>query len=98
MTMALRNQPYLPLYVQDFMTDEKLSECSASSIGVYIYLMCLMHKSETYGTILLKQKHKQNPSKVLNFAYMVAKNLPFDLLTTEAAIQELVSEDRKSVV
>lgn len=26
--MALRDQPYLPLYVQDFLTDEKLRECS----------------------------------------------------------------------
>ena len=24
--MALRNQPYIPLYVQDFLTDEKLNQ------------------------------------------------------------------------
>jgi len=58
--MALRDQPYLPLYIQDFMTDEKLTECSASATGVYIRIMCLMHKSEHYGKILLKQKYKQN--------------------------------------
>ena len=46
--MSLRNQPYIPLYVQDFMTDERLNECSAAANGVYIRLMCLMHKSEEY--------------------------------------------------
>jgi len=55
--MALRDQPYLPLYVQDIMTDEKLNECSAASHGIYIKgIMCLMHKSETYGKIMLKHK------------------------------------------
>lgn len=57
--MSKRKQPYLPLYVQDFLTDEKLNECSAASTGVYIKLMCLMHKSESYGNILLRQKYQQ---------------------------------------
>lgn len=69
--MALRDQPYLPLYVQDFMCDEKLRECDAESVGVYIFLMCLMHKSEEYGAITLRdsdwekyeKSHKQNESK-----------------------------------
>jgi hypothetical protein len=56
--MALRDQPYLPLYVQDFLTDEKLIECSAESTGVYIRLLCILHKSEEYGKLLLKQKDK----------------------------------------
>ena len=60
--MALRDQPYLPLYVQDFLTDEKLIECSASATGVYIRVMCIMHKSDPYGMILLKQKDKQTSS------------------------------------
>lgn len=61
--MSLRDQPYLPLYVQDFLSDEKLAYCSAASTGVYIRLMCIMHKSEQYGKILLKQKFKQTSSK-----------------------------------
>jgi len=91
--MALRNQPYLPLYVQDFMTDERLMECSASATGIYIRLMCVMHKSETYGTILLKQKDKQNDKQVLNFAYKVAKFLPYDLHVIVSGIEELLSEN-----
>ena len=69
--MALRDQPFLPLYIQDFMTDEKQAECSAESTGVYIRLMCLLHKSDTYGKIQIKakfkQNDKQNDKQILNF-------------------------------
>lgn len=90
--MALRDQPYLPLYVQDFLTDEKLNLCSAASQGIYIKLMCLMHKSEIYGGILLKQKFKQNSSTISNFACELAKLLPFTLLELETALDELISD------
>lgn len=91
--MALRDQPYLPLYVQDFLTDEKLAECSASSTGVYIRLLCLMHKSESYGSILLRQKHQQTDDQILNFANMLAKVMPFDTNTIYAGIVELLDEN-----
>jgi hypothetical protein len=90
--MALRDQPYLPLYVQDFMTDEKLAECSASATGVFVRIMCLMHKSDPYGKILLKQKYKQSTEQVLNFASQVAKNLPYTREEVYAALQELLAE------
>lgn len=90
--MALRDQPYLPLYVQDFLTDEKLSECSAESTGVYIRLMCLMHKSEEYGTILLKQKDKQTGKQISDFAIKLARQMPFDTDTIERALSELLEE------
>lgn len=95
--MALRDQPYLPLYIQDFMTDEKLIECSAMATGVYIRLMCLMHKSEQYGKILLKQKDKQTDKPIKNFALKVAKNMPYDLTTIETALEELTQENVLSV-
>lgn len=91
--MALRDQPYFPMYVQDFMTDEKLLECCAESIGVYIMIMCVMHKSKEYGTILLRQKDKQNEQQINNFALKLVKHLPFDLETTKKAISELVDEE-----
>lgn len=95
--MARRDQPYLPLYVQDFMTDEKLSECSAMANGVYIRLMCLMHKSEQYGVVLLKQKDWQNSSKedskVLAFAKRLQRNMPYDLDDIKNGLQELLDED-----
>lgn len=91
--MALRDQPYIPLYVQDIMTDEKLNNCSASTHGVYIKgIMCLMHKSEHYGKILLNQKFKQGDKQSRNFALMLVKHLPYSIEEIEAAIDELLTE------
>lgn len=90
--MALRDQPYLPLYVQDFLTDEKLNECSALSCGVYIKLMCLMHKSDEYGTILLRQKDKQTPDQIKNFAIKLVKHLPYPIEDIIKALIELTTE------
>ncbi len=90
--MARRNQPYLPLYVDDFQTDERLIECSAESTGVYIRLMCLMHKSEEYGKILLKQKDKQNESKIINFANKLVKFFPYTIETIINSLTELINE------
>ena len=90
--MALRNQPYLPLYVQDFLTDEKLMECSSSATGIYIKVMCIMHKSDEYGTILLKQKDKQTDNQISNFAIKLVKYLPFPLNEIISGLTELVNE------
>jgi len=90
--MARRDQPYLPLYIQDFLTDEKLVECSAAATGVYIRLMCIMHKSENYGKILLKQKHKQTSEQIKNFALMIAKQMPYDLNIIFESLNELIDE------
>jgi hypothetical protein len=90
--MALRDQPYLPLYVQDYLTDEKLNECSAATQGVYVKIMCIMHKSDQYGTILLKQKYKQTSSMSLSFATQLANHLPFTVDVLQSAISELLEE------
>jgi hypothetical protein len=91
--MALRNQPYLPLYVQDFMTDEKLMECSAETTGFYIRLMCILHKSDEYGTFLLKQKDKQNSNQIENFALKFAKYMPYSFEIILRSLEELISEN-----
>lgn len=88
--MPLKNQPYLPLYVSDFMTDEKLIECSPQATGLFIRIMCIMHKSNEYGKILLKQNDKQNLGKVQNFACKLARYLPWDAQTILPALQELL--------
>lgn len=95
--MALRDQPYFPLYVQDYLTDEKLNMCSAATQGVYIKIMCIFHKSERYGGILLKQKDKQNENICFNFATKFVKLLPFDLPTIESALNELIDEKVLSI-
>jgi len=91
--MARRNQPYIPLYADDFQTDEKLIMCSAESTGVFIRIMCLMHKSESYGKILLKQKFKQTSKQTENFASQLAIYFPYDVMTIARSLTELVAED-----
>jgi hypothetical protein len=90
--MARKDKPYLPLYVQDFMTDERLVECSALATGVYIRVMCIMHKSEQYGTILLKQKDKQNIKQIENFCLKLAKQLPYEYDVILTGLEELIAE------
>lgn len=90
--MALRDQPYLPLYIQDFLTDEKLIMCSAATTGVYIRLMCLMHKSASYGSVLLRQNFKQNTCQILNFATQLTRQMPYDLTTIKQGLEELINE------
>lgn len=90
--MALRGQPYIPLYVLDFMTDEKLRECSAESVGVYIMLMCVLHKQETYGALTLREKDKTSESQVRNFAVKLIRQLPYDADTIERGLNELLDE------
>lgn len=51
--MALRNQPYIPLYVKDFTSDEKLRMCSPAAVGVYIFLLCILHREKEYGKLRL---------------------------------------------
>jgi len=84
--MALRDQPYLPLYIQDFLTDEKLAECSASATGVYIRLMCYWHKTESYGKTLLLQKDYQKTGNAQNFAMKLTKHLPYGFEEIESGL------------
>lgn len=91
--MALKDQPYIPLYIQDVLTDEKLMECSAESHGVYFRLICVLHKQKTYGKLLLKQKYKQTGKQVENFALSLVRSFPFDLACIRASLLELLEED-----
>ena len=65
--MALTDQPYYPKYVDDYLTDEKLLMCDSSSEGVYNRILCHMHKSDSYGKLIIsdfeKAKFKQKLSK-----------------------------------
>jgi len=90
--MALTNQPYLPLYVDDWMNNNKLKMCTPAAHGVMISIMCILHKEATYGKILLKQKFKQSDKQIKNFALQIAKLTAFDLLEIENPLFELVSE------
>ncbi len=88
--MALRDQPYIPFYVNDYLTDEKLSCCTLSTQGVFVRIMCVLHKSETYGKILYKQIPKQSFSNIQYFAYIISKQIGVDLKDTTDSIEELL--------
>jgi len=90
--MPLRNQPYLKFFVKDWLSDDKLKDCSMASHGLLINLMGLMHQSQEYGLILLKQKYKQTHKQTHNFALQLAKQLPFSLDEIEESLGELISE------
>lgn len=91
--MALRDNPYLPLYIQDFMTDEKLAECSPHATGIYIRIMCLMHKSEQYGMLFLKDKYKESENIHHNFALMLVRHMPYTVDEIEIGISELIDNN-----
>ena len=88
--MALRNQPYFPLYVQDYLTDEKLNMCSWTTQGIYIKILCILHKQSSYGSILFKQNYKQNESAINYFASILIKNLPCQYSDMVGALSELI--------
>lgn len=52
-----------------------------------------MHKSKTYGMILLKQKYKQNDKQILDFAAFFARTLPYTQDEICRALSELITED-----
>lgn len=84
--MARDKNPYLPLFVDDFANDEKLRECSAEATGVYIRLMCVMHKSDTYGRVLLPCL----PATCYDFARRLLKQMPYELDVIHRGLTELV--------
>jgi len=97
---ALRKLPYIPLYVNDFSCDEKLRMCSASAVGVYIFLMCVLHKSTTYGALTLQRFRKNNKtsnktittqeSLLYEFAELLRRQTPFLVEEIKDALEELV--------
>ncbi len=90
--MALIDQPYLPLYVDDWMNNNKLKMCSPAAHGLMISIMCIMHKEKVYGKILLKQKFKQSEKQSENFANQIARLSSFSLPEICSPFDELISE------
>lgn len=90
--MALRDQPYLPLYVKDVLSDEKLAMCSPEAHGVYFLLLCILHKQKVYGKILPRQNGWQKNEFAKCFAKILAKQMPFDLPIIERSLIELAEE------
>jgi hypothetical protein len=88
--MAMRDQPYIPFYCQDYATDEKLAMCSYATQGVYMLIICALHKSEPYGGILYREIPNQNLNTVKTFAYILSRRTGVGMPDMEPAIEELV--------
>lgn len=43
----------MKFYPQDWRADEKLRNCSLGARGLWLEMLCLMHRSERYGTLLI---------------------------------------------
>ena len=81
--------------MQDFLNDEKLLECSASATGVYIRLMCMMHKSDTYGKIAIKPRDLSlfgGIEPLEQFASQLVRHMPYEKNEILKALKELVGE------
>lgn len=82
---SLRTSPYFPLEVDAFVSDEKLNECSAAANGVYIRVLCLMHKSEDYGRV-----HMRGAQATKDIAERLSRHLPYPVDTIAAGLGELL--------
>ena len=91
--MALRDQPYLPLYIDDYLTDERVLMCSDASQGLYIRIMCNFHKQTPYGGIQLKDKDRRHDDNIRDFAVKMANLIPRPVEVLDAAIRELLEEN-----
>lgn len=95
--MALRDHPYFPFYVQDYLTDERLLMCSWSTQGIYVRILCNLHKQDVYGAFLFKQNSKQsskqNESIVEYFATILCRLIPCQHSEMENAITELLDNN-----
>jgi hypothetical protein len=95
--MALRDQPYIKLFCQDYLTDEKLILCSYATQGIYVRIICVLHKSETYGGILFKQIPKQNFESTQYFAYVLSRQTGVPMPEMDDALEELIYNDVMTV-
>jgi hypothetical protein len=90
--MTLATQPYFPLYIDNWMNNSQLKVCSPAAHGILISILCLLHKENNCGTLMLKQKFKLSKDQTTNFALQIAKLTAFDLHEIENPLIELVAE------
>jgi hypothetical protein len=58
------DNPWFPFFVQDYMADEAVKSVSLAAQGLWVRMLCLMHRSPRRG-ILLKPSGEQPDSKWL---------------------------------
>ena len=60
-----RKDFYMKYNVKDFMTDSNLRECGPESIGVYIFILCVLFNSKERGKYLIKSEAIKNFAEIL---------------------------------
>jgi hypothetical protein len=78
------SRPSFQFYPNDWICHLELQSCSLAAQGLWINLMCRMHKSSVYGKLLLEQNGNQIPITAEKLAGLVGK--------TWEEIQPLVNE------
>ena len=84
-----QTQPYLPLYVQDVLTDQHLCACSAAACGVYLYLLCVLHKQDVYGVYRLWDEPSDKDVLPL-FAAQLSRQIPLSADEIAPALREMI--------
>jgi len=67
--MRGRFEKFFPLYPDIWLTDDKLGLCSYSAKGLWIDILCRMHKSRVYGHLYTNDKpmNKNDVFRLVNF-------------------------------
>jgi len=73
------------------MNDEKLKPCSAESTGVYIRVMCLLHKCDEYGTLTFNELDARTDDICYDFARVLLPHLPYTLEVIHRGLKELTA-------
>jgi hypothetical protein len=56
-----KRYPWLKFYPTDWQADERLGLCSLAARGLLAELMCVMHRAEPYGHLLVNGKQPSDP-------------------------------------
>lgn len=60
-----RKDFYMKFNVKDFMTDSNVRECGPESIGIYIFILCVLFNSKERGKYLIKSEALKNFAEIL---------------------------------
>lgn len=86
----MKHKPWMKLYVQHWLGDQRLNLCGPASHGLLINLMAMAHDAEPYGFI------KDGNGAV--DAQTMSRMRAWNRQTVGKAWAELEHKDRKSVV
>lgn len=93
--MTDRNKPWMKFFPTDWQADPALGSCSLAARGLWQEMLCIMHKAEPYGHLLVKGK----PPSVKTIASLVrsteAEVLP---LLQELEREDVFSRKRNGVI